>query len=60
MCLYIVSVDPKTQRMTALEFRYLASEYAVNESCRLITGCLKPTALNKLYTFPGISNDGFS
>jgi len=29
-------------------------DVAVNETCRIITGCLKPTNTNKLYTLCGI------
>jgi len=58
--------DPTTLRKTALALIYSAAEYvclvwissvhakkvdvAVNETCRIITGCLKPTSINNEQT----------
>lgn len=60
------SVDSKSLRITALALSYLAAKYAcpdwmssahvkkenvaVNETCKIITGCIKPTSINKLHT----------
>lgn len=63
--------QPPTLRTTALATCYSAAEYAspvwyksthavkvdkaLNETCRLITGCLRPTPLVKLYHLAGIA-----
>lgn len=63
--------EPTVLRTTALALCHSAAEYAcpvwmssthakkvdvaVNETCRIITGCLKPTNTNKLYTLCGIA-----
>ena len=63
--------SPQTLRMTALAMCYSTAEYAcpvwerschskklnpaLNHSCRLITGCLKPTNIHKLYLLAGIA-----
>jgi retron-type reverse transcriptase len=60
-----------TLRTTGLALCYSAGEYAcpvwhrsahaghvtsaLNDTCRIITGCLKPTPLNKLYPLAGIA-----
>ncbi|KAJ8402916.1 hypothetical protein AAFF_G00362300 [Aldrovandia affinis] len=62
---------PKTLRATALALCFSTAEYAcpawersthakkldpaLNESCRYITGCLKPTNTNNLYILAGIA-----
>ena len=61
---------PETIRLTALALCYSTAEYAcpvwsrsahakkinpmLNDSCRCITGCLKPTNINSLYILSGI------
>ncbi|XP_063620938.1 uncharacterized protein LOC134793329 [Cydia splendana] len=52
---------PHTLRTTALALSFSAAEYAcpvdtaLNETCRLITGCLKPTKRDHLYQMSGIA-----
>lgn len=62
---------PSTVRTSSLALCYSAGEYAspvwhksshakvvdiaLNDTCRIITGCLKPTSLDKLYTLAGIA-----
>jgi len=66
-----LGANPTTLRTTAPALCYSAAEYAcpvwtsstrakkvdvaVNETCRIITGCLKPTNNNKLYILSGIA-----
>ena len=63
--------NPSTLRTSALGLCYSVAEYAcpiwqhsqhakklgpaLNNSCRLITGCLKPTKVDFLYTLAGIA-----
>lgn len=63
--------DPNTLRSTALTLCYSAAEYAapvwersahahkldpvLNNTCRLVTGCLKPTPTGHLYLLSGIA-----
>ena len=63
--------NPFTLRTTALALCFSAPEYtypvwerlahagkvnsALNDTCRRITGCLKPTPLNKVYSLAGIA-----
>ena len=63
--------NPSVLRTTALALCYSAAEYAcpvwersvharkldpvLNETCRLITGCLKPTKVDNLYVLSGIA-----
>ena len=63
--------NPQTLRTTALALCYSAAEYCapvwcrsahahkvdaeLNEACRTITGCLRPTPINKLHTLAGIA-----
>ena len=63
--------DPTTLRTTAMALCYSSGEYAapvwyrsshagqvdvpLNEACRLITGCLKATPLEKIYLLAGIA-----
>lgn len=62
---------PHTLRTSALALTYSCAEYAaavwersanakhldplLNETCRIITGCLKPTPVNQLYLLSGIA-----
>lgn len=63
--------SPSTLRSTALALSFSAAEYAcptwersahakkldpsLNDSCRCITGCLKPTNMNNVYLLAGIA-----
>ncbi|XP_030765028.1 uncharacterized protein LOC115889220 [Sitophilus oryzae] len=63
--------NPHTLRTTALALSYSVAEYAapvwerschakkidpiLNQSCRLITGCLKPTSVQQLHLLSGIA-----
>lgn len=63
--------NPQVLRITALALCYSAAEYAspvwcrsshaktvdpaLNEACRLVTGCLKPTPVEKVYCLAGIA-----
>ena len=63
--------SPSTIKTTALALSYSTAEYAcpvwersthaekidpvLNEACRLITGCLKPTKVESLYQLAGIA-----
>lgn len=63
--------QPHVLRTSAIALSLAAAEYsspvwkssvhsknvniAINESCRIITGCLKPTPLNKIYSLSGIA-----
>ena len=63
--------NPCTLRTTALALCFSTAEYAcpvwersahagkidsaLNDTCRRITGCLKPTPLNKVYSLAGIA-----
>jgi len=67
-----VESSPQALRTTALALSYSAAEHAclvwerstrakrldpaLNESCRLITGCFKPTATSNLYLLAGIAS----
>lgn len=62
---------PNTVRTSSIALCYSAAEYAspvwykssharkvdvaLNDTCRIITGCLKPTPLDKLYSLAGIA-----
>ena len=64
--------SPSTIKTTALALSYSTAEYAcpvwersthaekidpvLNEACRLITGCLKPTKVESLYQLAGIAS----
>ena len=63
--------DPKLIRTSALALSYSTAEYAcpvwhksahvkqvdiaLNETCRIITGCLRPTPVDRLYKLAGIA-----